>query len=133
LKVGTSIVLGVPVLVVYFLTVSFTDLSFFDHESSCFVPVRSVVDLLRLCMVLAVFFLVVSCHGSPSLTRPVTSLGLWSGVVAVVTSTEVLAASGDVLLDLHVGITEADDLGLLPVFDADSRLFRSTGSPEGLV
>lgn len=88
-------------------------------------------------MVLTVFLLVVagffSGHKSPSFARPVTSFGLWSGVVAVVTSTEVLAASGNVLLDLHVGITEADDLGLFPVFDADSRLLGSTGSPEGLV
>ena len=84
-------------------------------------------------MVLTVFFLVVSCHGSPSLTRPIASFGLWSGVIAVVTSTKVFTSFWNVLLDLHVGITEADDLGLLPVFDADSRLLGSTGSPEGLV
>jgi hypothetical protein len=93
--------------------------------------------LFRSSVVLTVFLLVVarffSGHESPSFARPVTSLSLWSGVVAVVTSTEVLAPSGNVLLDLHVGITEADDLGLLPVFDADSRLLGSTGSPEGLV
>jgi hypothetical protein len=41
-------------------------------------------------------------------------------------SPEVLAATRFVLTDLHVGIAKADDLGLVAVLDADSRLLGST-------
>jgi len=131
------VVLWIPILVVYFLTVSLADKPLLDHQPTSLVPVGTVMTLFRSSVVLTVFLLVVSGffagHGSPSFAGPVASLSLWSGVVAVVPCSEVLAPSGDVLLDLHVGITEADDLGLLPVLDADSRLLGSTGSPEGLV
>jgi hypothetical protein len=37
-------------------------------------------------------------------------------------STEILPAGGDVLLDLHVRITEADDLDGVTIADADRGL-----------
>jgi hypothetical protein len=114
----------VAVLMVYFLAIPLADSAFLDHQRSSPVAAGAVLDLLRATVVLTVFLLVVSGffagHRSPSLAGPVPCLGLWSGGIAVVTSTEVLAPTGDVLLDLHVRITEADDLGLVPVLDADS-------------
>ena len=71
------------------------------------------------------------CHKSsqflPSPARPVTGLGLGTGVVAVVSCPEVLAPARDVLLDLHVGVTEPDDLLPVPVLDAHSGLLVSFG------
>jgi hypothetical protein len=122
----------VPIVMIYFLSIAFADLSLLDHHPTSFVPAYPVLDLLWLSVVLTVFLLVVAGffagHRSPSFAGPVAGLGLRAGIVAVVSCSEVLAATGDVLLDLHVGITKANDLGLLPILDADSRLLGSTGS-----
>lgn len=114
----------ISILMVYFLAIAFLHPSSLDHEPTGLVSVRSVSNLLGLSVVLTVFLLVVSGffagHDSPSLAGPVSGLGLWTGVLAVMTGSEALPAGGDVLLDRHVGISKADDLGLVSILDADS-------------
>jgi hypothetical protein len=112
----------IAVVMVYLHPISLSDPALLDHQAASLVPHGTVAPLFGLSVVLTIFLLVVTGffagHGSPSFAGPVAGLGLRSGIVAVVASTEVLAATGDVLLDRHVGIPETDDLGLLSVLDA---------------
>ena len=70
LKVSPRVVLGISILVVYFSSISLTDMTFLDHEPSCLVPVRSMLDLLRFGVVFLVFLLVVTGHLNCSIDLP---------------------------------------------------------------
>ena len=70
----------------------------------------------------------------PHFTRPVSSLGFWSGTIAVVTRTEVSPSVGVISFDFHVRVAKSyNDNFTTFILDIDCKLLRFFRSPKWFV
>lgn len=69
----------------------------------------------------------------PGLAGPVTGRKLGSKVVTVMTGTEGLPPSWDVLLDAHLGVSKSNQPDLPVLLGKDSRFLRTSGGGFGFV